>query len=309
MSRHGLSTPVILLIFNRPVTTARVFATIRAARPARLFVIADGPRPDRPADIQRCAAARAATDQVDWPCEVMRNYAPTNLGLADRVAGGISAVFAEVEEAIILEDDCLPDPSFFRFCNELLDHYRDDERVMAISGDNFQRRRQRGPGSYYFSRYNHCWGWATWRRAWAHYDHQMRLWPTLRDGGWLNDMFAERRAVRFWTSTLQAVYQGRINSWAYRWTLACWAQSGLTILPNRNLVTNIGFGAEATNTSVDLPEMQIAANQMLFPLRHPQFVIRDARADRFTQATLFTPGVLQRVRNRLRRMVTSRLPC
>ena len=308
MNDYSLATPVILLIFNRPETTARVFAVIRAARPARLFVIADGPRPDRPDDAQRCAAARAITEQVDWPCMVVRDYAPTNLGLAKRVASGINAVFAEVEEAIILEDDCLPDASFFRFCSELLAYYRDDRRVMAIAGDNFQRRRQRELGSYYFSRYNHCWGWATWRRAWAHYDHTMRLWPTLRDGGWLDDIFDTRRAARFWATLFQAVYQGRVNSWAFRWTLACWAQSGLTILPQRNLVTNIGFGQDATNTSIALSDRQVAAQVMPFPLRHPQFVVRDARADRFTQAVLFTPNLLWRVRNRLRRLVAARLP-
>jgi hypothetical protein len=180
-----LSTPVAFIIFNRPDTTARVFEAIRRAEPPQLLIVADGPRVDRPSDVERCAAARAVIERVDWDCEVLTNYAEANMGLADRVSSGLDWVFSLCDRAIVLEDDCLPDPSFFRFCDELLDRYRDDERVMAISGDNFQLGRRRTRYSYYLSRYNHCWGWATWRRGWQHYDHRMQLWPLVRDGGWL----------------------------------------------------------------------------------------------------------------------------
>ncbi len=303
MSEHRLTTPVVLIIFNRPATTARVVAALRQVRPSQLLVVADGPRPHHPDDGSRCAAARAVIETVDWDCNVSTNFAENNLGCRDRVSTGLDWVFSQVESAIILEDDCVAHPTFFRFCTELLEHYADDQRVMAISGNNFQFGQRRTPDSYYFSHYAHCWGWATWRRAWQHYDITMRHWPQLRDQGWLMDLFADPRAVRFWTRILQATYEGRINSWAYRWTLSCWLHHGLTILPNLNLVSNIGFDAAATHTSgARHPFANLPVAAMPFPLRHPPFVIRNARADAYTQRTLFDPDLFWRLGNRLRRL-------
>src|SRR3954453_1153033 len=167
---NGLETAVALLLFRRPEETARVFERIREARPRKLFLVADGPRPGNEEDAQGCEQARAVVERVDWPCDVVRDFADENLGLKKRIPRGLHRVFGEAPEAIILEDDCLPHPSFFRYCAELLERYRDDERVMMISGDNFQGGRRRTPDSYYFSRYVHSWGWATWRRAWQHFD-------------------------------------------------------------------------------------------------------------------------------------------
>jgi hypothetical protein len=174
MADFQLTTPVAFLIFNRPDTTAKVFEAIRQAKPPKLLVVADGPRPDRPDDIEKCKAARGVVEQVDWDCEVLRNYSDVNLGCKKRVSSGLDWVFNTVEEEIILEDDCLPHPTFFRFCEELLDYYRHDERIMVISGDNFQFGRNCTEYSYYFSRYNHCWGWSTWRRS-------KELLPTMYD--------------------------------------------------------------------------------------------------------------------------------
>ena len=179
MSDFQLTTPVAFLIFNRPDTTARVFEAIRQAKPPKLLVVADGPRPDRPDDVEKCKAARAIIDRVDWACEVLTNYSDLNLGCGKRPATGITWVFEQVEEAIIFEDDCLPHPSFFRFCEELLNYYRHDERIMVISGNNFQFGRNRTDDSYYFSRYNHIWGWASWRRAWEYFDYDLKLWPKI----------------------------------------------------------------------------------------------------------------------------------
>ncbi len=159
----GIRTPVALIIFNRPDTTERVFAEIAKARPPKLFIIADGPREDRPGEAERCASARAIVDRVDWNCEVQKNYSDVNLGCGARPATGISWVFDQVEEAIILEDDCIAHPTFFRFCDELLEKYRDDERIMHIAGNNFQFGNQRTSFSYFFSHHNICWGWASWR--------------------------------------------------------------------------------------------------------------------------------------------------
>lgn len=306
-----MKTPIALFIFNRPALTEQVFEAIRQAQPPQLFVVADGPRAGRPGEAEQCAATRAIATDVDWACEVRTNFAERNLGLRERVSRGLDWVFEQVEAAIILEDDCVPHPTFFRFCEELLEQYAIDPRVMTISGDNFQFGRRRTEESYYFSRYPHCWGWATWRRAWQLYDDEMRLWPQVREGGWLRDLLVRPQAARYWRGIFDAVQAGRIQSWAYRWTLACWLHHGLTILPNVNLVSNVGFTEAATNTTTDSLLANIPAEAMAFPLRHPPFMVRDAQADDFTQHTMFVrPNLLTRAQGKakqiLRRMPLAR---
>jgi hypothetical protein len=292
MADFQLTTPVAFLIFNRPDTTARVFEAIRQAKPPKLLVVADGPRPDRPDDVEKCKAARAIIDGVDWDCEVLTNYSDVNLGCKSRVSSGLNWVFDTVEEAIILEDDCLPHPSFFQFCEELLEYYRHDQRIMVISGDNFQFGRKRTEYSYYFSRYNHIWGWASWRRAWQYYDLKMKLWQEISDGSWLESILGETQAVKYWTKIFQTAYDNKVDSWDYGWTFACWIQNGLTILPNVNLVSNIGFGADATHTSRAIQSVvNNPVREMSFPLQHPPFITRHFEADRFTWENIYRPQI------------------
>ena len=298
-----LEVPVVFLIFNRPDVTARVFGAIRAQRPRKLLLVADGPRASKAGEIDKCRETRAIVDRVDWECEVHKNFSETNLGCMGRVSSGLDWAFRLHESAIVLEDDCLPHQSFFRFCSELLDRYRDDRRIMAISGDNFQFGRRRTPYSYYFSRYNHCWGWATWRRAWQHFDASMREWPSMRDGGWLLDVLGNARAAKYWGNIFDAVSENRIDSWAYRWTFACWRESGLTCLPSVNLVSNIGFSGEATHTRGRNRYADMAIEAADTPLHHPPFVARDNVADIYTQDTMFaTPSIAHRLISRLRRL-------
>ena len=300
MTDFQLTTPVAFLIFNRPDTTARVFEAIRQAKPPKLLVVADGPRADKPDDIEKCKAARAIVEGVDWDCEVLKNYSDLNLGCGKRPATGITWVFEQVEETIILEDDCLPHPSFFRFCQDLLDYYRNDERITAISGDNFQFGRKRTGYSYYFSCYNHIWGWATWRRAWQYYDVKMKLWQEIRDGNWLESILGKTQAVKYWTKIFQISYDAKIDSWGYPWTFACWIQNGLTILPNANLVSNIGFGKDATHTIGSKSRVaNLPVKEMNFPLKHPLFLLRHVEADNFTYRNLFDSGLFSRFLRKL----------
>jgi len=287
MDEFQLNTPVCLIIFKRPDTTEKVFEAIRKAKPPKLLVVANAPRPNQPEDVAKCAAAQAIINQVDWNCEVLRKYSDTHLDSRKQISGGLNWVFDLVEEAIILEDDCVPHPTFFRFCEELLDRYRDHKQIMTISGDNFQFGRQRQEYSYYFSRYNHGWGWATWRRAWRHYDNEMQLWPKVRDSNWLVDILQDTEAAIYWSSIFQSVYDG-FKTWDFPWTFANWIQNGLTILPNVNLVSNIGFGPEATHSKDESKFANIPTEEMTFPLQHPPSVIRDAEADDFIEKTMFS---------------------
>ena len=295
-----MNTPVALFVFNRPETTARVIEAVRAADPPLLLVVADGPRPDVPSDATACREVRALIDRIDWPCPVRTNYADANLGCRARVASGIDWVFDEVPEAILLEDDTLPDPTFFRFAEELLGRYREDNRVMCISGDNFQRGRRRGSASYYFSRYTHIWGWATWRRAWDRYDRDLTRWPTLRAEGWLASVLRDPAEIEYWTNVFDRVARGDIDTWDYQWLFTCWVEGGLTVLPNRNLVTNIGFFPGATHTSGDSALARIPTEPMGFPLVHPEHVTANAAADAFTARTIFREGRRSRIARRVR---------
>jgi hypothetical protein len=296
-----MKTPVAFLIFNRPDTTAKVFEAIRQAKPPKLLVVADGPRSDRPDEAEKCQTVREIIKQVDWECEVLTNYSDVNLGCKRRVSSGLDWVFDNVEEAIILEDDCLPHASFFPFCEELLERYRDDNRIAVISGQNVQFGRRRTDYSYYFSRYNHCWGWASWRRAWQNYDYDMKLWPLVRDNGWLKDILKDNTSVEFWTKIFQSTYDGKINSWAYRWNFSCWIQSYLSILPNVNLISNIGFGNAGTNTKKALNiYSNLLTEKLELPLQHPPFVIQDTKSDNFTQTTLYKRNIITKVKFKIK---------
>ncbi|WP_292463380.1 hypothetical protein [Methanolobus sp.] len=255
-------------------------------------MIADGPRADCPEEAEKCRAVRAIINKVDWDCEVLTNYSDVNLGCKRRISSGLDWVFDTVEEAIILEDDCLPDPTFFRFCEELLEKYRDDERIAMISGDNFQFGRRRTEYSYYFSRYPHIWGWASWRRAWKNYDVEMKLWPEIRDGGWLRDLLKSTKSVWYWRYIFEKAYNGKKDTWDYQWTFSCWTQNALTVIPSVNLVSNIGFGKNAVHTNIKEKYADMRAEQMKYPILHPQYVVQDSKADSRLQSEMFSGSSL-----------------
>lgn len=273
------------MIFRRPSLTRQVFSAIRQAKPPRLFVVADGPRNEKEKNL--CEQTREITKLIDWDCEVLRNYSNTNLGCRNRISSGLDWAFGHVEEAIILEDDCLPHPSFFNYCESLLKRYRSDNRVMVISGSNFQEGKGETPYSYYFSKYNHCWGWATWSRAWKHWTFDKSKWAEFRDAGLMKSICSETKESDYWTHIFNKLFlEGIPDSWAYAWTFSCWSQGGLTALPNVNLVSNIGFGKDATHTAVE----NALANRPTFnigEIKHPPFLVRNEDADMYTYTNCF----------------------
>ena len=285
-----LDVPVVLIFFNRVDTTQKVFNIIRQAKPPKLFVICDAPRPHKKSDVEQCQAAKAIINQVDWECEVFTNYSDVNLGPRKCISSGLNWVFEQVEEAIVLEHDCLPHLTFFRYCQELLKRYRDNEQIMVISGNNFQYGRKRTEYSYYFSRYSHIWGWATWRRAWQKYDVSIKKWKALRETTWLYDFLQNEQATAYWSRVFDAVLDG-FETWDYSLLFSLWVNQALCILPEINLVSNIGFGPNAENckdSSSPLANMPVVS--MNSPLKHPTIVTQNLLADNFTEMTLFSKG-------------------
>lgn len=276
------NTPVALIVFNRPRFTRQVFDAIRLAQPSKLFLIADGPRELHPSDIDLCAEVKSIIELIDWPCEVHRNYANINLGLKARVSSGLNWVFSIVDKAIVLEDDCLPHPDFFNFCETLLERYSLDERVWVITGDNHQMGQQRGDASYFFARYSDCWGWATWKRAWLNYQGNIPFWPEWKNSASWNELGLDSVESKFWTDIFNRVYSNDISSsWFYPWLASIWFKHGLTAISNVNLVSNIGIGPDATHT-ISLVEQAGAPLQSLGPISHPDLITPNVLADKCT---------------------------
>lgn len=283
-----MDTPILLIVWRRPHTLRQVIDAIRPVAPTRLFVASDGPSPDRPGEIQKVAATRLVIDQeVDWPCKIERLYSDVNQGCSLGPITAISWFFQQVEEGIILEDDCVPHLDFLSYCTNLLERYRHDTRIWCISGNNFQNGQWRGDGSYYFSRYNHCWGWATWRRCWQHFDPSLQNWPEIRRSSLMNTIFEDKVERKYWGRLWNLTHSCdlKVTWWDYQWSFTCLVNGGLTALPNRNLVRNVGFGDDASHTKGIPINTNISAG--LDPHQHPTFILRDVFADRYTFNTVF----------------------
>lgn len=283
------NTPIAFILFNRPIHTARVLQAIRQVHPKRLFLIADGPRVHKAGESTLCRKTRKAVEEaIDWDCQVHHNYSQENLGCRQRIASGLHWVFEHTERAIILEDDCLPHPAFFHFCAELLDAYADDESIMSISGNNFVGKKRCPEASYYYSQYMHCWGWATWRRAWQHYDDTMKDWPERDKENWLKKFTFSRGGYNKWKSYFDQVYNRQLDTWDFVWTYSIWACNGWNILPDRNLVSNIGFDAAGTHTQKSNSQRSnVPVHSMSFPLCHPRERKLNKKADVATERFLF----------------------
>jgi hypothetical protein len=301
-----IKTPVAFIIFKRPDTTEKVFEAIRQAKPPKLLIIADGPRADKPGEAEKCAATRAIIDRVDWDCEVLKNYTDVNMGCKRRVSSGLDWVFNTVEEAIILEDDCLPHPTFFRFCEELLEKYRDDKRIMTIGGTNLFIEWKSNIQSYYFSNYFHCWGWATWKRVWNYYDVDMKLWSDPKVKERVRAVIADNRQYFNRKKHLDNTYSGKVDSWDHQFFFMCLAHSGLSIRPSVNLISNLGFTKEATHTTVSDPRSNLPLCSMTFPLKEPLDIVVDREHDYRQYKKVWQQSLSKRIFNKAKRLLLSR---
>ena len=276
-----MRSPILFLVFNRPDTTAKVFERIRAAKPPRLYVAADGPREGRMGELAACQQVRDIATQVDWPCELKTLFQERNLGCKIGVSTGISWFFEQEPEGIILEDDVLPDPSFFAYCDELLEKYRFDENIGMISGSNLVSSRVNCEESYFFSKIPLIWGWASWRRSWQQYDVALKDWPTWDRSGGLQKLFPNKPLIiSYWRDAFNRVFDGKLNTWDYQLMFARWRNGGLTIIPKNNLTDNLGYGANATHTSQHKPAclLDSPVAELNLPLNHPTKIeANDAR--------------------------------
>lgn len=274
---HSESPPILFLIFNRPDKALRVFKRIREAKPKKLFIAADGPRENKPEETGLCEQTRETIlSLIDWPCEVETLFRKDNLGCKQAISSAINWFFEHVEEGIILEDDCLPDLTFFQYCSELLDHYRDHKQVMMISGNCHLPTRYAIKTSYYFSKFAYIWGWATWKHAWSQMDITMTRWNSDNNSTIIPSHLSSRHK-KLWVSIFDA-NNDKGSSWAFIWQYSIWCQGGVSINPSTNLVSHIdttGTHMKPYDPLIGNPE-----NQIEFPLEHPSGIHPNLQADK-----------------------------
>ncbi len=277
--KTGLKTPILFFIFNRPKETALSFAEIKCVRPIKLFIVADGPRSEEESHL--CEQTRAVVENIDWACEVVRKYSNTNRGCGRHIASSIDWVFSKVDEAIIIEDDCIPDQTFFQFCEEMLNKYRNNLHIMSIAGISLQEKNTKFDfqESYYFSIIAHGTAWATWKRAWNTYDFDMKLWPAFKKTGELSPWFANQGAYERFSRVWDQYFRHEIIGWDSQWSFACIMNHGLCINPSVNLITNIGQNERGTNFKGN----NFLGNQprytMIFPMTEPTEIKPNRVAD------------------------------
>lgn len=274
------AAPVLLLGFNRPDLLSTLLNALRDARLRELFISLDGPRPSNPEDAVRCAEVRRIVEAVDWNAAVHINAREENLGCGMAVSSGISWALSHVERVIVLEDDCLPDASFFRFCDELLERFADDERVMQIAASNWGASVERYGGySYAFNAFAPVWGWATWRRAWELYEYRLDSWSRFKRSGLFEGIGISRRFRSMMGYEWDAVRAGG-GTWDHQWQYAVMRHRGLSVSPSHNLSVNLGFRADATNVNEpDYVFSHLPLESIEFPLRHPPEVALNPAVD------------------------------
>jgi hypothetical protein len=284
--------PILFLIFNRPDSTLKVFEEIKKAKPSRLYIAADGPRNE--AENEKCKGARDVVNLIDWSCEIKTLYRESNLGCKNAISSAITWFFEAEEEGIILEDDCVPNQSFFSFCSELLDVYRNNDQIMHIGGSNFQPNSD-DKTSYYFSNYNHVWGWATWRRAWSKYDGNLTDFPEYLNENRISKILGSQLIKYSWLYKFWKLYRNKIDTWDFQWTYTIWNNNGISITPTRNLVSNIGFNEEATHTKSKNDRVSDLRTEHLDIIVHPKNIEINYLADKITNKVSFGSSLLKNI--------------
>lgn len=281
MDNYHVQSPVLLLAFNRPDTALQVFNRVKQAKPKHLYVAVDGPRSNVETDAALCASVRSIYDNIDWDCELHTLFRNENLGCKKAVSSAITWFFDHEPEGIILEDDCLPVIDFFYFCDVLLEKYRFDTRIRNITGTNLQRGQKWGDASYYFSQYSNIWGWASWRRVWSAYDVDLKKYNATDAAAHLKQIFSDRFLLEGWINIFNELKAGKIDTWDYQLNFITFFENGLCATPNVNLISNIGFRADATHTYDPANHNANLPVDSLGELTHPLYFLPEKDADYF----------------------------
>ncbi len=298
-------TPILFLVFNRPEMTQQVFETIKQVKPKYLYIAADGPREGNDNDNVKCEKVRKyVLANIDWEGEVKTLFREKNLGCGKGVSSAITWFFENVEEGIILEDDCVPSLSFFNYCSTLLEKYRNNDNIYVLGGNNFQKRK-RGNASYYFSAYGHIWGWATWRRAWKKYDFTLETFDDQKFYKCLENYFSTKQEKEYWLNIFNMMKQSLIDTWDYQWTFTQWYNNAINILPNVNLVKNIGFTEEGTHTTWAIPGKSDLVSYNISKIVHPHKIKIDRKADLYTFRNIFLMKKEIRIKEKIKKIILS----
>ena len=300
--------PVLLVVFNRPDTALEVVRAIRQVKPRRVYIAADGPRPQKAGEDELCEETRQTVlKEIDWDCQIFTLFRETNVGCALGVSGAITWFFENEDMGIILEDDCLPSRSFFYYCEELLKYYYHDERIMHISGSNSQLGNRRGDATYYFSRYAEVWGWATWKRAWKLFDFEMKDYNSLMASGFLRNNFSPAVEARWKTNLDKVMSENPPSVWGYRWLYSTWKEGGLSITPNASLIKNIGFDERAVHTKSSDNIFSKTKLEEITEIVHPAVMLPNVEADAFLTALRIHPPLSTRARLKMRHLLKTAL--
>jgi len=288
-------TPILFITYNRPTETAQVLDRIRELKPQKLFIASDGPKPNK-ADREKLKEVRTIIEKAkSWNCSVELLFQNENLGCKTAVSKAISWFFDHVEEGIILEDDCLPDLSFFYLCDSLLEKYRYETKIMLISGSNFQNGIQRGNGSYYFSKYSAIWGWATWKRVWKDYDINISSFPDFKKDKIIQKIFSKKIEQLFWNYIFTNMHKGTRNTWDHQLAYTVMSRNGLSIVPNKNLVKNIGFNSASTRTTNSRHRLANMKTESIDVIIHPRFIIANHNADSYMFKHIYYPMIIEQL--------------
>ena len=298
-----LTSPVLFLIFNRPEITQQVFSAIRKAKPPRLYVAADGPRSDYPYEDEKCEHSRKIATNVDWGCEVKTLFRDQNLGCRLAVGQAIYWFFEQEPEGIILEDDCLPSQSFFWFCQEMLEYFRNDKAVGVICGFYSNELEYKPSASFFFSRYLRVWGWAGWRRSNEGYDSNINL-LIEKQNTWKKDIFSRTDIFlkRYWQDMFEEVGSGKIDTWDIQLQYLLWQKKQQVIVSSKNLVQNIGWAQGAHPLTKD-NNHELATSEINFPLTGPEMRERDTRADQVIEKISYQITIFSFLKKLLRKMI------
>ena len=296
-------TPVVFICYNRPLVTKKTFGQIRKLKPKKLFLIMDGPKIKNNSDLINCKKVQKIISKINWDCEVYKNFSKINVGLKTRIVSGLNWVFSKVDKAIILEDDCYAEQDFFYFCENLLNYYKRNKKISIVTGNNFEENTI-NLSSYYFSKYSHIWGWATWKRTWKLYRDNNEEISKFINSEAFRKFCPIQDEQKYWIKMLKQIKKGQLQSWAYYFLLNIWKYKGLTVTPNYNLVENLGVNNELSTNKIDNNlRIPLTKSKLKKPLIHPKNIFINSDIDKLVFYKIYYKNFQFRAKSKLKKIM------